>query len=145
MGTRSDILVKMKNGKWGKIYCHWDGYISHNGVILQEHYNSQAKAEKLIELGDLSLLGKKCSKPKGHSFDKPVRGYCVAYGRDRGETGCEANYFDTLEECYEHSNEYTYIFDGKDWKVYRVYIEGSIDNPELLRDAIAKDKEAEDI
>lgn len=86
MGTRSDIIVKLANGQWKRIYCHWDGYLSHNGKILFKHYNSQERAEALVEHGDLSILGKQCSKPEGHSYATPVKGYCVYYGRDRGET-----------------------------------------------------------
>ena len=64
MSTRSDIIVHLSNGKWARVYCHWDGYPSHNGKILFKHYNTQKLAEKLIKHGDMSSLGKKCGKPK---------------------------------------------------------------------------------
>jgi len=85
MGTRSDIIVHRADGKWARVYCHWDGYLSHNGRILFDHYTSQKQAEKLVSHGDMSSLAPRCSKPKGHSFDKPVKGFTVYYGRDRGE------------------------------------------------------------
>ncbi len=47
MGTRSDIIVNRTDGKWARIYCHWDGYIEHKGKILFENYSSQEKAEAL--------------------------------------------------------------------------------------------------
>ena len=46
MGTRSRIAVM--HGPIAKsIYCHWDGYLEHNGAILQEHYDS-SKANHLV-------------------------------------------------------------------------------------------------
>jgi hypothetical protein len=54
MGTRSRIAV-MHGDKCKSVYCHWDGYLEHNGLILQEHYDS-AKANHLVALGDLSSL-----------------------------------------------------------------------------------------
>jgi len=59
MGTRSRIGV-MHGDNVKSVYCHWDGYLEHNGVILQEHYDS-AKANQLVALGDLSSL-----KPDWH-------------------------------------------------------------------------------
>lgn len=39
------------------IYCHNDGNLNHNGVILQKAYQDLDKVKKLISLGDLSALG----------------------------------------------------------------------------------------
>ena len=118
MGTRSDIIVKKTDGTYARVYCHWDGYLSHNGVMLQDHYNSQAKAEKLVKLGDISLLAPKCIKPKGHTFDSPVKGYCIYYERDRGETGTGPKGFGSLNRALrEDLNEYTYYWDGTGWLV----------------------------
>lgn len=120
MGTRSDIIAQLSNGKWARIYCHWDGYLKHNGRILFDHYKTQKKVEQLLSHGDLSSLAPKCNKPKGHSFDNRVNGYCVYYGRDRGETGTEAKIGDTLSEVWPEIDtwtEFTYVwFDGK-WSV----------------------------
>ena len=46
MGTRSVIAV-MHGTNAKAVYCHWDGYLEHNGKILQEHYNS-VKANELV-------------------------------------------------------------------------------------------------
>ena len=56
MGTRSRIGV-MHGDKCKSVYCHWDGYLDHNGRILQEHYDS-SRANNLVALGDISSLGK---------------------------------------------------------------------------------------
>lgn len=117
MSTRSSISVKV--GEQVKtIYCHFDGYPSHHMPILTGQYNSQEMAEKLIELGDLSILDSSPEKPEGHSFGRQVEGYCVAYGRDRGETNIEARTFADINSAIVHaSEEYNYYFDGKSWEL----------------------------
>ena len=84
MGTRSYIAVKLSDGRWKCVYCHWDGYPSWNGKILYNHYNSQELAEALVAPGDMSSLDKKCDKPEGHTYDTPAKDYTVYYRRDRG-------------------------------------------------------------
>ena len=85
MGTRSYIITANPKGDFTGIYCHWDGYPSHNGKILHENYDTQEKVETLIALGDLSSLRESPACPEGHSYRTPVAGHCIAYGRDRGE------------------------------------------------------------
>lgn len=121
MGTRSDIIVERRDGKWARIYCHWDGYLEGNGKTLQEHYQDQRVVEALVKPGDMSSLHESCVKPPGHSFDKPVKGFCVYYGRDRGETDVDAKIGDSLAAVWPGSNtgtEYTYVWKvGKGWFV----------------------------
>ena len=64
MGTRSRIGV-MHGNICKSVYCHWDGYLEHNGVILQDYYNS-ARANNLVALGDLSSL--KATIGEKHAF-----------------------------------------------------------------------------
>ena len=85
MATRAAIVLKEKDGSFLSIYTHWDGYPSHHTPILNQHYSTEESVRKLMELGDLSLLDASTDCPKGHSFATPVKGYCIAYGRDRGE------------------------------------------------------------
>ena len=120
MSTRSDVIVHRADGKWARIYCHWDGYLSHNGKILFKNYNSQKKAEKLTVEGDLSVLAPRCNKPEGHSFDHPKEGYTVYYGRDRGEEGTAVKVFETLTEAWPEADcwtEFTYVWDEGKWWV----------------------------
>ena len=113
MGTRSDIIVHCADGSWKRIYCHWDGYLSHNGRILFDHYTTQALAEALVAPGDMSSLAPKCDKPAGHSFDNKIEGYCVYYGRDRGETGVEPRVGKSLQAIWPPEDtwtEFTYVW-----------------------------------
>ena len=110
MATRSTIAVQHEDGKISQIYCHWDGYLSHNGYILQHHYNTLAQAEELVSHGSLSILAERINPIEAHSFDKPESGTCVYYGRDRGEKNTKPNVFDSVEhymvardrECFDY-------------------------------------------
>ena len=57
MSTRSLIALKQKDGSIKSIYCHWDGYLEYNGMILLNYYNDYDKVNKLIDLGNISQLG----------------------------------------------------------------------------------------
>ncbi len=56
MGTRSAIGYKLPNGKIKAVYCHWDGYPSHQMPILQKNYNNLAAVQALIRPGSMSCL-----------------------------------------------------------------------------------------
>ena len=62
MGTRSNIGIKEKDNV-SYIFCHWDGYLSNNGVILNMFYRDIEKVKKLISLGSISSLGYDCEIP----------------------------------------------------------------------------------
>lgn len=125
MGTRSRIGV-MHGDKCKSVYCHWDGYLGHNGRILFDHYDS-AKANHLVALGDLSSLGQylQAAEGLGHSFDKPVKDVCVFYGRDRGETGTDFKTDLTFEAFLARADacgaEYYYIMRDGEWFVGTTY------------------------
>lgn len=128
MGTRSRIGV-MHGDKVKSVYCHWDGYLSHNGRLLQDHYDS-AKANHLVAMGDLSSLGRVIGEahpfsPHTTAEDKALyeaakeAGYCTFYTRDRGETGTEFKVAHTFEEFVEQADgcgaEYYYIMKDGVW------------------------------
>lgn len=120
MATRSTIALEFADGTVQQVYCHWDGYIEHNGQILYKHYSDPFKLQKLINLGDLSSLHPEIGTK--HSFDDrdASEGQCTFYGRDRGETGCAARQFRDFQDYCENAQfeEYDYILrrDGQ-WSV----------------------------
>jgi len=145
MGTRSRIGV-MHGDKVKSIYCHWDGYLEHNGQILQNHYDS-ARANHLVSLGDMSSLGPVIGQ--AHPFsqfeikeDDPEReaklalmelvkseGWCTFYGRDRGEvsTWKVANTFEEfLEQADGCCAEFYYIMKDGVWYCGTTYETGSL-------------------
>lgn len=103
MSTNCTIRIKRRDGTQTGIYCHCDGYINGVGRILQTAYNSVERVEKLLELGDLSILGIHINPNPNeeHSFSgHRQENVCVAYHRDRGEKYRQSDY----------DNEYVYTF-----------------------------------
>ncbi len=146
MATRSTIAMEQPNGEIMQVYCHWDGYLQHNGQILQESYNDRAKIYALMLLGDISSLRKEIGA--AHDFDARYNegdhreDWCVAYGRDRGEPGTDArvfkNWADYRDRAQFEEYNYCYRLDGQ-W-----YVEfyGRYDGP--LAQALAEEAAAED-
>lgn len=56
MATRSTIALEYADGTVGQVYCHWDGYLSNNGEILQGSYTDPFKVRELLDRGDMSTL-----------------------------------------------------------------------------------------
>jgi hypothetical protein len=97
MATRSRIAIENQDGTVDSIYCHFDGYLEGVGKTLFNHYD-QEKLEKLLELGDISVL-------KESTLDT------IAYHRDRGED-LHFKTFKDVEDLFENgfnsSEEYVY-------------------------------------
>ena len=126
MGTRSAIGV-MHGDKVKAVYCHWDGYLDHNGRILLNHYDS-AKANYLVALGNLSSLRENIGEK--HDFDGPKGSenrWCDFYDRDRDELDNEfrvffndKELFETMAGCeyfYVMRDGVWYVSEGAEWKV----------------------------
>lgn len=131
MSTRSFICVEQDDGSYKGVYCHSDGYLTYNGAMLLDHYNSREKAEEIIALGDLSLLCEKLNpdpeKPHSFDYDKRQEDVTVAYGRDRGEKNTEARIV-TPESASESWGEYMYVYTKENkWQYYDLHE----DKPEL--------------
>lgn len=146
MGTRSRIGV-MHGDNCKSVYCHWDGYLSHNGAILQKHYDS-AKANHLVSLGNISSLAESIGEEHPFSpFDLPTElrnmtqgefeaaygNMTTFYGRDRGEKDVDfqvSQNFDEFLELVDGSGaEYFYIMKDGIWYCGSLYaVEGMIPN-----------------
>ena len=133
MGTRSRIGV-MHGDNVKSVYCHWDGYLEHNGAILQEHYDS-VKANQLVALGDLSSLkpeigiqhafGYHGTEISAEDYETQFGNMCTFYGRDRGEKGTEwkthTNFVDFFAEVEGSWCEWYYIMRDGVWYVGNIY------------------------
>jgi hypothetical protein len=154
MGTRSRIGV-MHGDKCKSVYCHWDGYLSHNGAILQEHYDS-AKANHLVALGNLSTLGKEIGEKHVFSqfelraeevqaYKELTENWTTFYMRDRGETEQEfqvSQSFDEFLELVDNCGaEYYYIMRDGVWYCGALYaVEGMVPNTlYILNEQLAKE------
>lgn len=112
MSTRSNIGIINDDRSVDVIYCHFDGYPSHNGAMLLRHFRDEEKVRRLVQLGDLSCLAPKLEPDPGqeHTFEHPVDGVVVAYGRDRGEKHTEARHYESVDAYLDHMyREYTWV------------------------------------
>jgi hypothetical protein len=122
MGTRSMIAIQNPYSKDIRaVYCHWDGYLEHNGAILAKHYAASPKVNNLIALGDISSLRPEIGEKHAFSrletpmddeaYDKLYGDMTTFYGRDRGED-TPFKVFPTLKAAEDHYgwSEYYYCF-----------------------------------
>jgi hypothetical protein len=121
MSTNARIGMLNPDGSVTSIYLHNDGYPSHVAPILTRHYKTTAKVMELLKLGDLSWLGPQIGKK--HDFNTGFakhREWCLAYGRDRNETGKKA-YKSRGVEGFEEiaGGDYAYLWNGKEWLIAR--------------------------
>jgi hypothetical protein len=147
MGTRSTIALEFADGSVEQVYCHWDGYLAHNGKILFENYSNPFILRDLIDLGDLSSLRPMIGTKHAFShfdtemdqkeYSEKYGEMCTFYGRDRGETGCDKKKFLDFQDFmvrFQHE-EYAYILrkDGN-W-----YVKQHDNEFELLLAALVKE------
>ena len=113
MGTRSTIAIEFADNSVSQIYCHWDGYLENNGVILSQSYMDPFKVRDLIDLGDFSSLRDSLEETADGAYSK------------RGED-CGARRYKDSDEYFDccQQEEYDYIlrnFEGKATWFVRCY------------------------
>ena len=128
MATRSLIGKLNSDGTVTHIYCHWDGYPSHNGFLLQEYWDTPYKVDQLLALGDLSSLGKEIGEQQDFNGSRN-RDWCMAYGRDRNQSNTGAKTV-SREDFFgdEDYIDYFYLYNEDfEWECY--YEEELVDIP----------------
>jgi hypothetical protein len=103
MGTSSMIANRNEDGTVTATYCHYDGYISYNGKMLVDNYNTPEKAKAVGEAGYLSSL-------KADLYESVVDSVhndpAVQYDSPKA----------FLQSGDNHAGaDYLYFFDGEDW------------------------------
>lgn len=141
MSTNSNIYKVMADGSVQGIYCHWDGYYAHNGVILYESYRDPQKVEQLLSLGNVSYLSAEIEPSeltRKYGFDyygsedylnlpemeqkrlqHESQQHTLAYHRDRGEDLRHAKTYSSLatfKEAVGDLQEFVYLLAPKDGK-----------------------------
>ena len=105
MGTRSTIALEFADKSVEQVYCHWDGYLEHNGQILAKHYMDPFKVKELVALGGFS------------SLDKTVEETAVTAYTQRGEDIRIEKFVDFQDYLAHHQyEEYDYILRNIDGK-----------------------------
>ena len=137
MSTRARIGLLQKNGAVLSVYTHWDGYPSHHGPILLQHYSTPARLEKLFELGNLSVLHEKLGEKT--SSDTPAKDQCISYSRDWDREEEETLFSKDLEEFFRMSDGVSYMYVAQrsgnilEWKVAPLDRRGVLRQAALFR------------
>lgn len=136
MSTRCMIGVKMPDNTIKAIYCHHDGYPSGVGEVLRKYYTNPDEAEKLMKLGDLSVLGTwydeslsklswdyfNMDEKKKEKYNALSKDMTITY-KSRGEDGVDARTYDNvkkyLAEVADTWCDYFYLFTEDYTGVYR--------------------------
>jgi len=113
MATRSAIAIETGLPEMGPciihaVYCHWDGYVEHNGAMLLKYFDSLPSAVALIKGGSISTLGEGIDKTQFHC-------------RDMDREMVPASEYGTREEFIENSDglDYLYILNQNDvWEIF---------------------------
>ena len=129
MATRS-IIGMVEDREIRYIYCHWDGYPQGVGKMLFQNYQEPAKVKALLDLGDLSQLGREVEVPENPEPNySGIQDYCHAfatakdnsnaYARDMGES-LEQTEAQRCGVCVFHDRnnrgaEHVYLFDEGVW------------------------------
>ena len=124
MATRS-VIAKLDENGIKAVYCHNDGYLSHNGCILDSHYQDESKVDELLKHGDISSLGNNIGE-KINWDDFELAHYnqqCMFYVRDRGEKRKPAAILEDDIALVEFANEdcdaqFIYLYAYNAWYVY---------------------------
>lgn len=136
MGTRSRIGYELPDHSVVSVYCHWDGYVDHNGRILVEHYQNREDVKELVDGGSMSSLrsthlwetkavrdedGNIVLDENDNWLYAPVRDPQPRYYTERGEElEVVLSSFDEFigGKCGE---EYAYLYDlNGNWKAYKI-------------------------
>ena len=125
--TRSHVGIIDKRGKITSTYIHSDGYPEGVGAMVVNHFADTRKVKELLKLGKwgISYLEPGIEGGEGHSFNNPIDGETVFYGRDRGQKKFVATFNADQRDLQDYlsdvSNdagaEYVYLWDeaAKKW------------------------------
>ena len=121
MGTRSRIGIQLKDKSVLSVYCHWDGYPSFNGRVLNEFYNTPEKVANLINGGNISSLH---TNVGWNQETLPETGpqYYTSRGEsiDDNEPELNKNQSENLKTADNCGEEYAYLFTSAGWTCYNV-------------------------
>ena len=126
MSIRSKIAIVNKDGSVRCISCHNSGMPEWNGRLLMELYSSAEQAQEIIELGNLSGLGRSL-EPQVETdspFDIRNGDGTTAHHRDWNRKWSESQptrlkNLEALEDHFYGSDaDYVYAFIDGEWMVY---------------------------
>lgn len=104
MGTRSNVAYEKEDGTIVATYCHYDGYLEYNGVMLLKYYNGEKQARDLVDNGYMSSL---CSTIEEINEGRVHKEKPTTYPN-------EFVFMDSLDALFI---EYVYLFKNGQWYV----------------------------
>ena len=123
MATSASITLKTKDNNYKSVYLHNDGYVSGAGEKLKNYYSTYEKVDQLLNLGNLSSLGKNpIDEPKLWDMDyyfevmrnNPDKfNYACRTYKGRGDADEEAIVVDDLNDI--DFQNYNYLFEDGKW------------------------------
>ena len=125
MGTRSRVGV-MHGTVCKSVYCHYDGYLSYTGEILNKHYDS-SMANALVARGDNS----------GVKETLEDMNFYAAQGDERAEWMVAHTFEEFLDQVQGSGCEYYYVMKDGVWYAGCVY-----DTTGLIKEGLVPLKEA---
>jgi hypothetical protein len=126
MATRYTIGKVQEDGQTIRsVYGHWDGYPEYAGKMLQNFYSNEEKLDRLLSMGDVSVLDQQIGSPtERNPFDDRTEGTTCFYGRDRGETGINALTHADENEWIGFRRgswcEYGYLWKDGEWHTFNI-------------------------
>ena len=149
MATRSRIGIELPDHSVVSAYCHWDGYVEHNGKILVEYYQNREDVQDLIDGGSMSTLRTRGTwddssplRDESGEYICDAAGY-LKYENDRepqplyhsergdGEEPTHTS-FDEFVSGNLGGEEYAYLFDlNGNWKAYKINFRGPVERVEI--------------
>ena len=142
MGTRSRVAV-MHGTVCKSVYCHYDGYLSYTGEILDKHYDS-SKANALVARGDNSGIKETLEEMNFYedreSDEEDVKEFVNSTPWTVAHT-----FEEFLEQVQGCCGEYYYVMRDGEWYAGAVYATQGLIKGGLvpLREAIASLEAAE--
>jgi hypothetical protein len=106
MATRCRIAIQNTDKSYHSVYCHFDGYPQHTGKLLAQYWTDISHIERLMNLGDVSVLDRNHDKTR-------------FYHRDLLEQKTNAlfaeNFDELLLQTTDCGGEYVYAFIDNKW------------------------------
>ena len=114
-------------------YCHWDGYVEYNGMILNESYTTIEKVKKLVDGGDMSSLKENVEE--------------IRYYKDENTEASKVKDFEEMGK-YMSGIDYVYLFNVETEVWYFVHsyhlYEMTIEDLKVLSEEIARIEKEEE-
>lgn len=123
MSTRAMIALELPDKSVRCSHVHMDGYPSYTGAILLDHYKDEERVQKLLDLGELGMLGDRLDEKDAHCHSPSI---CFAYHRDAGEPYQEPCIYGTVETMLSQAfkafgTDYAYLFRDGQWYAAKTY------------------------